>query len=229
MAWTLVGSTTQIIENGNTEDVTLPGSPQTGDIVIFTMGADFNTCTLNTSGYTNLYSEGTTPVCTLDYKVMGETPDSVVNVTQEDGGATARDGAVVLQVWRGVDTGTPIDTLPITTAIDSSGNPDSPAYTPATNGALVFSIGLLDDDSVAASVTAPSGYSNLIAGESVPEASTTGYTGMIASKTLVTAAEENPGAFGSDGDDAWIAITFALRPAGGAPAVPILRRRLENY
>jgi len=214
--WTLVGQTTAEIAYGTSDDVTLPGPPQEDDIVIVGLGSDYNSgqCIINTTGYTELYNDGSggVPVAVLAYKIMGATPDTLVNV-QKDG--TMRNMAVVIQVWRGVDTTTPIDATP-TTASSSTGMPNSPSYTPVTDGALVFTVGFLDDDNCT-TVTAPTtpspGFSNLTYGSADTDGN--GITVMMASLEQATAGTIDPGIFTGTGstDDEWHAVTFALRPA----------------
>jgi hypothetical protein len=219
--WTLVGQTTAEIAYGTSDDVTLPGPPQEDDIVIVGLGSDYNSgqCLINTTGYTELFNDGSggVPVAVLAYKIMGATPDTIVNV-QKDG--TMRNMAVVIQVWRGVDTTTPIDATR-TTGSGSSGMPDSPSYTPVTDGVLVFTVGFLDDDNCT-TVTAPTtpspGFSNLTYESADTDGQ--GITVMMASLEQVTATTIDPGIFtgtGSTSDD-WHAVTFALRP--GAAAEP---------
>lgn len=210
MAWTKVGETTfNILDDGNNQDVTLTGSPIEGDVVIYAHASDAAISPgVQTSGYTDLLTDhaATNPGRESGYKVLGATPDTVVTFNV----AASERTAGVVQVWRGVDTGTPIDNTP-TTASGGAGMPDPPSYTTVTDGALVVAIGLLDDDNAAASVTAPAGYSNLLAHDN--SANPDNATTMIASLEKVTAGAEDPAAFGGTGTDAWQAVTFALRPA----------------
>ena len=214
MAFTKVGETTFIIEkNSSSKDITLPGPPIADDIVIYAQCADsVVSLGVQTSGYTDIHTDHNSllPGYESGYKKMGATPDTVINFDQ----GAHEDTAGVLQVWRGQDTTTPEDATP-TTASGGSGNPDCPSITTNTANALVFAIGFLDDDKVAASVTAPSGYSNLLAHQPT---SADNATIMIASKEVASAGAEDPAAFGGPGNDAWVAVTFALRQAaGGAP------------
>ncbi len=219
MAWTKVGETTFEIDNTDTDqDVTLPGTVLEGDIVIYGHCADQVVSPgVVTTGYTDIWTDHNqnAPGYDSGYKVMGATPDTIITFNQT-GTFLAEDTAGVLQVWRGLDTSTPEDATP-TGAGGGSGMPDCPSITTVTDGALVFALGFLDDDEVAASVTAPSGYSNLLA---MQPASSGNATMMIASKEVTSAGAEDPAAFGGPGDDEWEAATFALRPAAAAGATP---------
>jgi hypothetical protein len=209
MAWVLEGETTAVVTDVDT-DITLPGTPVEGDICLLCGTADLSIAAPNTSGWTELFdSNDNGPAMWVGYKVMGATPDTVVNV--DDGGFS--DVAYILQTWSGEDTTTPID-VTTTTANGASGDPNAPAITPITDGCLIVAFGGLDDDTEAANVTAPSGYTNLLAEEATGSFSS---TTMMASKELASAAEENPAAFGTDGSDEWHACTVALRPASGGP------------
>jgi hypothetical protein len=219
--WTLVGETTfNIQDNDIDQDVTLPGTPATGDIVIYAHSSDQAVSPgVQTTGYTDLLTDhaATNPGHESGYKVMGGTPDTVITFNQANLGEFTTG---VLQVWRGVDTGTPIDNTP-TTASSGAGMPNPPSYTTITNGALVVAIGFLDDDNVASSVTAPAGYGDLLAHDNTATGGNA--TTMMASLEKVTAGAEDPAAFGGSGTDAWRAVTFALRPAvvGGDLSVSV--------
>ena len=212
MAFSKVGETTfEIIADDANNDVTLPGTVLEGDIVIYGHCADsVVTPGVQTSGYTDIWTDHSqnAPGYESGYKVMGATPDTIITFVQ-DSQFSGENTAGVLQVWRGLDTATPEDATP--TGIGGSpGMPDCPSITTVTDGALVFAIGFLDDDKVAASVTAPSGYSNLLAMEPT---SLDNATMMIASKEVSPEGPEDPAAFGGSGTDEWEAATFALRPA----------------
>ena len=213
MAWTKVGETTfNIADNSTNQDVTLPGTPLENDIVIYGHASDgIVSPGVQTTGYTDIMTDTGTalPGHESGYKIMGATPDTVITFNQ----VSPREyTAGVLQIWRGVDTSTPIDATP-TTASGGSGAPNSPSYTTVTNGALIFAIGFLDDDNSAGIVTVPSGYSNLLAHDNT--SNTDNATSMIASKELATAGTDDPAEFGGGLDDGWYAVTFALRPAAG--------------
>jgi len=208
--WTLVGSIGASVTSDGT-NVSLPGSPVEGDIVLVGQGCDANNIVApNTSGYTQIASSGggSSPGYELHFKIMGPTPDSVVNL--DDGNGTTQANAVVIQIWRGVDQTTPLDGVTPTTATGSSGLPNAPSIMPTSDGALVFAFGVLDDDDDI-TIAAPSGYSNLQA--RVSGSGGGGATTMLASKVLPIAQAENPGAFSGTDNDEWFACSFCLRLA----------------
>jgi hypothetical protein len=210
VAWTKVGQTTATLPiDGEPHDVTLPGTPAQNDIVLVAFGSDGDgDIAISTSNYSTIATA--TNDWALAYKILGASPDTVVTLTS----GWAKVGAVLVQVWRGVDTTTPLDGVTATTASGSSGMPDAAAISPNTSGALCFAFGYLDDDDAAASVTAPSGYSNLVAADTGQASTTAGATVVLASKEITTT--DNPAAFGGTGSDAWAARTFVLKPGGGS-------------
>jgi hypothetical protein len=208
--WTLVEEQRARITSGSSPQVFNFGTLAQGDIVIVARACDDPIVAINTAGYTQIYaSGGNVPGAAIHYKVMGETPDTSISIQQ-----TFRVTAGVIQVWRGVDTVTPIDAA-ATSASNTSGNPNPPSYTTVTDGALLFAVGFLDDDAVRNSVTPPSGFTNLIAEASQDgdAASTVHATVMMSSLTVPTAGATDPTAYATAGDDSWHAACFALRPS----------------
>lgn len=205
---------------GGSETIDLPVGTTTGDIVIVCVvsGSTSFTPAINTSGY-NTISSGSAgdPSYLVAYKIMGETPDTSVEIANKY-------SPTCLHVWRGVDVDTPEDAT-ATTANGWTGNPDCPSITTNTNGAVVIACGFVDDDRVhAENWTAPSGYTNL-AGRTTNEGGgrvlNQHSTAVMAAKTVASAGAEDPAAFSSAADDQWRAVTVALRPAeaggGGGP------------
>lgn len=123
--------------------------------------------------------------------------------------------------WGGFNIGNPLGTLgdnPLDVAtpavsIGAAGMPNSPAITTVTNGDVIVSLGFLDDEVVASSVTAPAGYT--LIGAAQYGTIENGATVMAAFNQQATAGLTNPGAFGGSGTDAWVGSTFALRPVAG--------------
>lgn len=121
------------------------GGVLTGDLVVALLaaaGSSNLTMSMTTTGYTNLYDlyANSTYDANLGlfYKVMGSTPDTSAqtgNVT------TGGDGIVLgIQVWRGVNTSTPIGaTASATAASSTSANP--PAITTTAKGSKVIAFG----------------------------------------------------------------------------------------
>jgi hypothetical protein len=124
--------------------------------------------------------------------------------------------------WGGFNIGNPLGALgdsplDVTTPGVSTGNagmPNSPAITTITNGDVIVSLGFLDDEVVASSVTAPTGYS--LIGAAQYGGTQNGATVMAAFTQQATAGATNPGVFGGSGTDVWVGSTFALRPVAGA-------------
>jgi hypothetical protein len=186
--------------------LTFPVSPalQQGDLVLVTVGSDASTPNLP-AGYTSL--EATTNSDSYGrtfYKVMTATPDANVYV---DGLSEA--SVIVAIAIRNVGSGSTGLKIASSVANGSSGMPDAPSVTTTEPNTLVVALGRLDDDSVASSVTAPTGYSNLLADDA---AGLTGQTVMVATKLVQTPGAENPGAFGGTGDDVNVGVTVTLGP-----------------
>src|SRR3990167_10732011 len=163
MAFIKVNETTFTIAAGTgSESETLPGPPAAGDLVIIAMASDSTMTSdgISTAGYQNIeYVNNAAPGHQVAYKVMGSTPDTTVTILQ-NGTSMA---AGVIQVWRGQNP-TVLD-VASTVATGSSGDPDSPSITTSTGGALVFSVGLLDDDDAASGASAPAGYTDFLAAD----------------------------------------------------------------
>lgn len=205
---TFIGATGTDMVTGGTETISLPGSFASGDFVIVVAGNDSDDHSVNTSGYTDILTSGSPDVdhhILISYKIISTDTDVVINR-----GSTKK-GAVLVQVWRGVNSSTPID-VTTTTDLAETGMPNSPSITPTTSGAYVLSAGWIDDDDVASGVSAPSGYSNLTAQDTAQSSTVDGSTVMLASKAWTSGAED-PAAFGGSGNDRWKAASIALRPA----------------
>lgn len=121
----------------------IASSASQGDLVLvfYATGAQTDR-TMDVSGYTLIderYANGSTYDTNLGafYKFMGSTPDT--SVTLVGGTFNANDaGAALVQVWRNVNTTTPIFEDSWTTALTSVViNPDNLANTPPTGYVLV--------------------------------------------------------------------------------------------
>lgn len=220
MAVTFVGSATASVTADG--DQSLPSGLAENDVVIAAVCSDGAFASGGSSGgisdgadagtWTQLYISGNNlPGVEVYYKVMGATPDTVIDVNN----APSRDTAFVSQAFRGVDTTTPIDNS-TSTATNTSGDPDPPSHTTVTANAWRIIMGFLDDDDEASNASAPSGYTNFVAEDSGNSSSTVGCTLMMASKDAGAAGSEDPGAFSSSGSDNWASLHFALRPASGS-------------
>jgi len=194
--------------NAGGGSVTLPGGMLEDDLVVVAISAKsaIDSSLITTAGYTSRYDKaGGDPGAILSYKFMGAVPDTTVSI----GSAGNTKGAVV-QVFRGVDTTTPFDFATVE-ATGTSGSPDSPVSTTVTANALFLSIGFLNRDNVT-SVTAPTGYTDLVF-QNDPNAANFSSTVMLSSKTIVSAGSEDPDAYVTNGNDFWVSLSEALRPA----------------
>lgn len=228
--WVFVGMVNESVPVVTAEQINLPAGTTTDDIVIVAAAQDYNTrdCVINTAGYTNLYDSGDgNPVSLLSYKIMGETPDVNVEVEALDAGSFDRPCAVVIQVWRGVNTNAPLSGSLTSTGNGASGMPNSPSITPTDNGALVFTVGFLDDDDVTA--TAPAGFGNLSSSNTGQGGGSTGASVMMASFIQTTAGASDAAAFGGGGTDQWDAVAFALNSSGSGCSGTVNSCSLSNY
>lgn len=203
--------------------LTFPTSPalQEGDVVVVSVGSDASTPNLP-SGWTSLEEvTNSDSYGRTIYKVMTATPDANVYI---DGLSEA--SAFVAVAVRNVgsyDAGLKISA---STSNNASGMPNAPSVTTTEPNSLVIAIGRLDDDSVASSVTAPAGYSNLVVEEA---AGLTGQTVMAATKLVATAGTEDPAAFGGTGDDAGVGITVTLGPTPYFAEILDAQKVGDNY
>ena len=196
---------------GGTDTVSLPGTPVEDDIVIVTSCSDGASPdpSVVTSGYTQLHHETGAVRGDIAYKRMGATPDTQIELNLN--GSTQQQTGI-LQTFSGVDTTTAIDNS-YNSATDISGDPDPPSHTTSNDDAYRIIIGFLDDDTVASSVSAPSGFTNPSANEVTGAGQS---TIMMASKAGGTAGADDPAAFSTSGGDAWFSAHFALREAAAA-------------
>ncbi len=204
------GSVTASFGNATSGTLNLPGNLQEGDVVFIFIGCDGRTPALP-SGWTNVDSTTSgTEYSRTAYKVMGSTPDTSVGLTLLQTSTVGISMAFrnvhpdIFDATKTVRTGTL--NMPIPWGI-----------TTVTNNAWVIIVGYLDDDNVEASVSAPSGYSNL----AVKQSTTVGQTVMVSSKVRVTAGSESPGRYIGTGDDEWVALIFALKPAVDGPQIAV--------
>jgi hypothetical protein len=210
---------------GTTSDVTITfggnltggvdSSASEGDFVLvwFATGSKQNR-DLVVSGYTEiteLYSDDTRGVnLVVAYKVMGSTPDSTFVLT---GGTvhTSDAGAVVVQVFRGVDTALPFDVTTATATGDNDGRASPPAITPATDGALIVAGGAGGHNGGSAVYSS----SDLTAFRSVGQDDSYDVT-VGAGYYKWTSGAFNPARFTDSGLNStlasWAAATLALRP-----------------
>lgn len=204
---------------------------QPGDLVVVAYGisnpAD-SALGVNTAGYTevaNLYANDDHDTnLAVAYKIMGGTPDSLVNVSGPS--SSNRGGGAVVYVIRNAHPSTPMDVTATTASGVNTFTPDPPAITPVTPQALVIAVGagggvLVDDVG-----TAPAGYQNLIA--ACIGGLTDSFLVAMASKPWSGSGAENPGVFadfvlGASGSlGSWTAATLAIRPSPDTLSAPLV-------
>lgn len=221
MAWSKVGETESaaVVTGSGSENVNLPGTPASGDIVCVTIGSSAASHpTISTSGYnqigSNLGDGGSgNAILSLWYKKLTGA-DTQLTIAHSTDSAYA----VCVTVWRGSSATTILDGT-VQTDTGATGQPNPPAFTTVANGSLRWIAGVLDDDRIEGTITAPSGYGDLVAEQSSTAAGGLGQTTMHAFKVEATGGtNDDPAAFGG-GDDTWAAMHIALRIAdvgGGA-------------
>jgi hypothetical protein len=173
-------------------------------MVIIVGGSDGTVQNLPT-GYSNGQNGANGVEYRWSYKFMGTTPDTT---------ATGLAGTSIAMAFafRGVNQSFPFDVNTPNVATDGgsvTGMPNSPSITTYGNSSVVLSIGWLDDDVVAASVTAPTDFTLIRAAQYGSAGA--GATIMAAYIQQPTAGVRDPGAFGGTGSDAWVGATVALR------------------
>lgn len=232
MALTYVGGTSVTNATASsTYDVSLTGltggsdsAPSAGDIVVVVTGWVQTTDGdpgVTTSGYTELgdaYADDNADVnLSVNYKIMGGTPDT--SVTVNSAASTTFASGTAVHVWRGVDTTTPIDASIGADGISNSNIIDPYSITPVTSGAIVLHGGISSDytSNPTAGPTAPSdGSTNTVS--SYYAAASRDLEIGIASYAWSSGAYD-PGAWtmnvSSTASHAVGVFTIALRPAAG--------------
>jgi hypothetical protein len=219
-ALTFAGTTSNVTVSLTSLTGGIASAPAAGDLVIIYFGtgstADRN---LVVSGYTEiveLYSNDTFDTnLVVASKFMGGTPDTSITLT---GGTlnTSDAGAVVVQVWRGVDQTTPLDVTETTATGINSALCDPPAITPVTNGAVIVSGGAGANNSVFFDSNA--GYSSSdLTGFITRTANDTNDVTIGLGYHVWTSGAFDPAqftfAFSDSTSFSWAAVTLALRPA----------------
>lgn len=198
----------EVTIGAGTENVTIPGTPATGDRVVVIRACDITLAGANSTGYTDVIDDGggATPGFCIEEKTMGGTPDSVAAVPQ-----TSSRQSVIVALLRGVNATFLDQTIPaVWSGTSSSAFP--PAIDTQTNGALVMVVGALDDDDSDATAF-PSGYTNTAMAKTSAADSTNGASVAVAFKTIATAGTETPGSFTFESSDTAKGITIAIKPA----------------
>lgn len=120
-------------------------APEEGDVVVFFYyhgcTTQAYTLTVSETGYATTYSSlvpGPGIAALAGIKVMGATPDTTLTVNTSNGfNGMAR--VVLVEVWRNVSATQPDVTVGSSTT--TANNPDPPAITPDTDGAVILCAG----------------------------------------------------------------------------------------
>lgn len=183
-----------------------------GDLVLFFGAEDLENQSAPSGGWTSIPGLGTqpdndgAPSSSAYYKIATGTSETA-------SGLTGTDTTYIMVALRGVDTTTPFDVNAVENAA-SSGLPNSPSITTVTDGCLILSVGIIDDDNVAELIDAPAGYRFLkvFDDEGTSGTGTDGNTIAISGKQQFVAGSEDPPAFTGSSTDAHKGYTIALRP-----------------
>ena len=197
------------------------GGVQTGDLVIAAVGAGVNadrTMAMSTTGYTtlfDLYANDSDDInLGVHYKVMGATPDTSASTGDSALGSFST-LVLAVQVWRGVNTSTPIGVFNSTTGFNG-GNPDPPAITTGTLGSAVIAVGAAAHSNGNVSATQGGDLENFItAGQNGASTdATVGVGSVISSPSRATGTVVDPIAFVVDSstNSSRASSTFELIP-----------------
>jgi hypothetical protein len=213
------------LTGGDTGDTT----PQAGDLVIVTYAIGSTvarTPTIATPGGGAAYTDANAVLTQADnfdasmrvaYKFMGGTPDTQVTLSETGGGTgnIADAGAYTIQVFRGVDTSTPLDVAVVTGGAANSSAVDPGQITPSTAGAIVVAMG------AAASGTGSTMTSSDLTDFVATSRADTNDISIGAGYSTWAAGALNPAAFGNipagTTANSWVSLTIALRPLVTTP------------
>lgn len=152
------------------------------------------------------------------WKVMGASPDTTAQVDGQ--GGTNASVQAVAQIFRGVDTTTPMDVAPTTATGINSNIPDPPSISHNNpSGVWTVAVGAFAHTAGGAvTIAAPANYVDIV--QFTQPETQEGTIGMA--YYTAPASPENPGSFTPSIADntahSWAAVTIALRPAAAGPA-----------
>lgn len=187
------------------------GTRATGDIILVVVGSDGSAPAISSTGWTTIASSSAnTTYALVAYKTMGATPDTSISFT----GLTTASSAACMVVRNGALS------VYAATMRESSANSQitSPAITTTYGNELVVSLAVMDDFSTAGTVTAPTGYTNLVSGIST----ITGCLATMSSKVVATPATyEAPGAYTTTTTDTNASMTISFAPTGNSKTISL--------
>lgn len=195
----------------------LTTSPAADDLVVVYYGCASTAnraLTITTSGYTqvaDLYANDTFDAnLTVAYKRMPFIPDTEVVVSAT--GATTDAGAVVVQVWRGVDKAFPFDVTATTATGIDDGDCDPPSITPVTANSVIIVGGATAHGQGTFLVDFTSNDLGNFVSQNGPNA-TNDVTVGVGSKYWTSGAfDPQPFNFNGNAFCSWAAVTLALLP-----------------
>ena len=200
-------------DNGGDVTLTLPSGMQLRDVVLVFGGHTHRAGSPlgpSTLGYTECVTPHTAAAPNFGAwcKVMGSSPDADVVLF---GSGNAVDSCVYAGwVFRGVDPSVIFDATATVSGPTTGTNPDSPEIVTVTAGAWVLTVaGSVVGDTEPGT---PTDYENLAFDF---QTDGTSFTAAGATRLLVAAGAEDPGAFPTWSSGDWYAITLALRPSLG--------------
>lgn len=202
---TVVGTGGGNAPNGADFSFSPPTGMRRGDLMILFTGGNVNPPEIGSPGW---IIRG---IVDLGSGVLGriysKRVDHIEGPIYIIGSANVNDtGCAVVCAFRGVDLFFPFEASASGTG--NSTNPDPSAITTITDSAMVVvvALGKVND----ASITVPSGYSNIVSTNSADVFST---TISMASKIVTPPGAENPASWTNWSTSIWGCITFALKPA----------------
>ena len=234
MAISFIGSAEASAANGATTTVTLPLGMTQDDLILVAYAIGDNdsvdfVMTMTTAGYTKVVDIRADDTQDVDmgvfWKIMGATTET----TAMCGGLGGADAAVaaVVMVFRGVDTGTPMDVSPTTAIASGSSSPNPPSIDHGNPSGVWTVIAGASGHTLAGAgtYTFPTGYTTnaIDRGQDDTSDVTVGIGYNIA-----PADPEDPAVMTHSGANsttfAWCAATMALRPAVAATGQPAMAR-----
>ena len=209
----------------------IAASPAAGDLVIVSFGWSCAFSTSNsftggsdtsvvgnqsgsyskTSGSVRWGNSTSDVVFGLFYHFMGATPDGSLSLNWHN---QTSDGCVAaIQVWRAVDTTTPLEVVSSMAEINNTGQPNPPSITPLSSGAVILAAGCGAQSTGGSAFGVPSGMSNGVT--DFAAGSSRGLGAFLASTIWDGVNPYDPAAAtgGSGSGFSTIAQTIALKPA----------------
>lgn len=165
---TAAGGTANITVTLNALTGGIATAPAANDIVIIAISIGATTSkTYRITGYTqiaSLYANDTYDAnLQVGWKLMPSTPDTTATITGGSG-ATADSMTIAVQVWRNVDTTTPIGSTPTGASILNTAIPAFNALSPTTSGSVIICTAGAGHIGAAATYTASTLYNFLTVG-----------------------------------------------------------------